>query len=53
MAATENEKTTQKAKAKDVDSRNDLNIAQKATRNTGIETPVSEDDDDKKKAKNL
>ena len=53
MAATEDEKTTQKTNAKDDDSRKEQNFGQKATKRSGIETPVSEDDDDKRTAKNL
>ena len=40
MAATENEKTTEKAKAKDDDSKVDQKIGQKATTDAGVETPV-------------
>ena len=50
MAATEDDKTIQEAKAKDDASKKDKKIGQKATTNAGIETPV-EDDDDKVLAK--
>jgi len=53
MAATEHEKTTEKANAKDDALKEDQKIGQKATKDAGVETPVSEDDDDKKGAKNL
>ena len=45
MAATEDDKTTQKAKAKDDDSKKEQKIGQKATTNAGIEIPVEDDDD--------
>ena len=50
-AAAGDEKTTQKAKAKDDDSKKEQKIGQKATTYASIKTPVLEDDDDKVLAK--
>ena len=47
MAATEDEKTTEKANAKDDASKEDQKFGQKAKKYAGVETPLAEDDDAK------
>ena len=53
MAATDNEKMTEKANSKDDASKEDQKFGQKTSKYAGVETPIAEDDDDEKAAKNL